>query len=448
MGITWQNYTNGLYRKELFRLEVNQEDDIFIGSQNEGVFRSTNGGESFSQIGLPASRVSNIIFSNDSLIFASTPSGVQKYQRKTQKWTNMGLQHVQQVAFAPNGDLFAATGNYPLFVSNVSAGLFRSTNNGESWSTLAFEDTIVWNVLITNENIIYAITDSEGLMRSYDYGSTWEVIPYYSDYWSRVLEEGTYGEIYFTAFGNDPITLYKISSDGATITPLIDDINTILSNSLSVNDSIVFLADNVDGGRGGIYRSTDSGINWENVASEPRAYCVYAKSNGIVYSGSDLGLYYSTDFGATWSNTSYQLDSLGRIREIEEDQNGKLFFGTSSKGLYSVDIITAIENEENYQIPSEFSLSRNYPNPFNPTTTIKYQFPENSFVTLKVYDVLGKEVATLVNEEKSAGSYEVEFSAIGGSASGGDAHNLSSGIYFYQLRAGNFVRTKKMAFLK
>jgi len=116
MGNTWYSQTNGLYRKQVFRLEVNQEDNIFIGSENEGVFRSTNGGELFSQIGLPTAIVGNIIFSGDNLIFVSSTSGVQKYQRKTNKWTNMGLQHVQQVAFAPNGDLFAATGNLPLFV--------------------------------------------------------------------------------------------------------------------------------------------------------------------------------------------------------------------------------------------------------------------------------------------------------------------------------------------
>jgi len=70
------------------------------------------------------------------------------------------------------------------------------------------------------------------------------------------------------------------------------------------------------------------------------------------------------------------------------------------------------------------------------------------FVQLKVYDILGNEVVTLVNEEKPAGNYEVEFSAIGGSNSGGDSWNLSSGIYFYQLNAGTFVQTKKMILLK
>jgi hypothetical protein len=104
--------------------------------------------------------------------------------------------------------------------------------------------------------------------------------------------------------------------------------------------------------------------------------------------------------------------------------------------------------EDEKQIPLEFALMQNYPNPFNPSTVISYQLPVSSDVTLKVYDVLGNEVATLVDEEKPAGNYEVEFSAKGGSASGGNAYNLASGIYFYKLQAGNFIETKKMLLMK
>jgi len=88
--------------------------------------------------------------------------------------------------------------------------------------------------------------------------------------------------------------------------------------------------------------------------------------------------------------------------------------------------------------PAEFSLSQNYPNPFNPTTAISYQLPENSFVSLKVYDVLGKEVASIVNEQKAAGKYQVEF----------NASNLGSGVYFYTLKANGFTQSKKMMLLK
>jgi hypothetical protein len=88
--------------------------------------------------------------------------------------------------------------------------------------------------------------------------------------------------------------------------------------------------------------------------------------------------------------------------------------------------------------PSEFSLSQNYPNPFNPATTIAYNIPVRSFVTLKVYDVLGNEVSAIVNEQKSAGKYEINF----------DASNLQSGVYFYELRAGSFVESRKMLLIK
>jgi hypothetical protein len=106
------------------------------------------------------------------------------------------------------------------------------------------------------------------------------------------------------------------------------------------------------------------------------------------------------------------------------------------------------EIEAEVKLPIVFSLDQNYPNPFNPSTVIGYQLPVSGNVTLKVYDILGNEVATLVNEEKPAGNYEIEFSAKGESASDGNVYDLPSGIYFYKLQAGNFSATKKMILLK
>ncbi|MCZ2267437.1 MAG: T9SS type A sorting domain-containing protein [Ignavibacteriales bacterium] len=97
---------------------------------------------------------------------------------------------------------------------------------------------------------------------------------------------------------------------------------------------------------------------------------------------------------------------------------------------------TSIDEES--EILQDYKLYNNYPNPFNPTTTIKYQIPEISFVTIKVYDILGREVATLVNEEKTIGTYEIIFSA----------NALASGIYFYRLQSGNTIQIKKMLLLK
>jgi hypothetical protein len=100
-------------------------------------------------------------------------------------------------------------------------------------------------------------------------------------------------------------------------------------------------------------------------------------------------------------------------------------------------------NDAVFVQPDNFVLYQNYPNPFNPTTSIQYTIGSRQFVTLKVYDVLGNEVSVLVNEEKSAGEYEIEFNSY---SAGGN--NIASGIYFYQLQTDNFIQTKKMILIQ
>ncbi|MBK7497587.1 MAG: T9SS type A sorting domain-containing protein [Ignavibacteriales bacterium] len=116
------------------------------------------------------------------------------------------------------------------------------------------------------------------------------------------------------------------------------------------------------------------------------------------------------------------------IRSLSYDS---LAYGSISYSITDID--------ENFNIiPENFSLSQNYPNPFNPSTSIQYAISSTQCVTLKVYDVLGNEVATLVNEYKPAGMYNVQFTM----------NNLASGIYFYRLQAGSFVQTMKMVLIK
>ena len=104
--------------------------------------------------------------------------------------------------------------------------------------------------------------------------------------------------------------------------------------------------------------------------------------------------------------------------------------------VYKQNVVTAVEDDE--IVPLEFRMEQNYPNPFNPSTIIRFSVSEKSNVVLKVYDILGSEVATLVNNDMDIGRYEVEFRA----------DNYSSGIYIYKISAGNFVSTKKMILLR
>ena len=106
---------------------------------------------------------------------------------------------------------------------------------------------------------------------------------------------------------------------------------------------------------------------------------------------------------------------------------------------FAGDLSTAIASHQDHVQPQVFQLLQNYPNPFNPRTTIAYSIPLSGFVELKIYNVLGREIQTLVNDFRQAGSYSFDF----------DASQLSNGVYFYQLKVGNrFSETKKMLYLK
>ncbi len=175
-----------------------------------------------------------------------------------------------------------------------------------------------------------------------------------------------------------------------------------------------------------------------------------------VNGGSTLCMKYSNDKGAGVQYSGYFIDStsIGKVIylsfPLETTADNESFNSVITKAINYFSSVSVNVNDIDEPV-SSFSLSQNYPNPFNPVTKIKYTIPaflpspyqgEGARVRLKVYDILGNEVATLVNKEQPAGEYEVEFSAEGGGS------KLSSGIYFYQLKVGSFIETKKMCLIK
>lgn len=170
-----------------------------------------------------------------------------------------------------------------------------------------------------------------------------------------------------------------------------------------------------------------------------------------------LGSMDATKIGSPWPG--YIEGAVQYLRTVDVDQNlGTYFFPFDpawtkhprvrhhlvmgqNLATYISDKMrwaTDVENSSNASIPSDFELSQNYPNPFNPVTKINYQLPEGNFVTLKIYDILGNEIASLVNEEQSAGNYQTTF----------NGSRFSSGVYFYKIQAGSFVETKKLVLMK
>ena len=158
-------------------------------------------------------------------------------------------------------------------------------------------------------------------------------------------------------------------------------------------------------------------------------------------------------FSGIIPTSGYRLYTFVKDIGLYRDEGGEVLYSAAMlKGFVKDGIVygnlSLVGVDDDNEVPKEFSLSQNYPNPFNPTTNIGFRIAKFGFVSLKVFDVLGREVATLVNEEKQPGVYEVEFSAEGGSAYGGNASDLASGIYFYSIKAGDFSSTRKLILLK
>ena len=161
---------------------------------------------------------------------------------------------------------------------------------------------------------------------------------------------------------------------------------------------------------------------------------LHAQSSEWIWAKSAGGL--SPDYAH-----SINVDGSGNIFVAGEFKNSTITFGSftlTNAGMFLAKLSSITGVEENNIIPNEFYLSQNYPNPFNPTTKINFSVPKSGFVTIKVFDVLGREVATLVNENKPVGNYSIHF----------NANKLTSGIYFYGMESGSFLQTKKLVLMK
>ena len=294
------------------------------------------------------------------------------------------------------------------------------------------------------------IGDEGTVLKSTDDGETWVKLNFPAT--CDLKDIGGNFDYVFVSGG--PYCAYKTTDNGESWIqiPTGENPNAYGPNSFN---TIHIYDDNVGyiGGPWGLMgKTTDGGINWEFFAAPD-----FEEINDLFFispdSGAALGtngiVRFTTDGGVTWfednsvtaflnGETIKRIVPFGRNHGFVIGENGfDIFVAKDSTYLDSLTVVTNVEYEP--EIVQDFQLLQNYPNPFNPSTIIEYSLPQYGFVTLIVYDMLGREIATLVNEEKPIGSYEVEFDAIG----------LTSGIYYYQIKIGNeFAETKKMVLLK
>ncbi len=324
-------------------------------------------------------------------------------------------------------------------------GIIRHTHNGESWGTQTSPVNSDLNaVCFIDENTGWAAGDYGKIIHTTNGGTDWVVQSNpmeskYGNLWGIRFVNETNGY----AVGEFSTILYTTNSGETWLEQNANASQNFLFTSVYfINKTHGWITSN--GGR--IFLTTDGGDNWEQLDIEDlmgvglESVYFTDQNNGWAV-GVKGTVMHSTDGGYTWNrqysgvayNTLVAVCFIDTATGWAVGEGGAIIRTTNGGG-----IIESAPETSKRTFPEDFTLYQNFPNPFNPITRITWQSPVGSWQTLKVYDILGREISILVNEYKPAGKYQVEF----------DASNLPCGVYFYRMQAGNFSATKKLIILK
>jgi hypothetical protein len=316
--------------------------------------------------------------------------------------------------------------------AGVPLGVFFSTNNGLDWYQSGLTNKTVISFAV-KDNIIFAGTSLNGIFKSSNMGNNWTQVSQFQNL--EIKSICVLDNYIFAATGGG---LYRSSNNGNNWVYIGFGGTDI--TSLSSNSNKIFLGTYNYSGYGTVYYSTNFGLNWTATNFNKNVSVLYAINNYIFAGAWDQGLFISTNSGNNWFVRNEGLPG-GNLTFLsvkimnEHIYTGTYYFNKAWRRLNS-EIISVKKISET--VPEVFLLEQNFPNPFNSITNIKFQIIKSGNVSLKVYDILGKEVAVIVYEHFPTGSYEVSFNAEG----------LTSGIYFCRLTAGDFSQIKKMILLK
>jgi photosystem II stability/assembly factor-like uncharacterized protein len=227
--------------------------------------------------------------------------------------------------------------------------------------------------------------------------------------------------------------VFLSTNDGTNWTAVNNGLTGSYVFALALSGSNLFA-----GTDGDVFLSTNNGTSWTRTSTgltSAGVFC-FTISGANLFAGTDDGVFLSTNDGNAW--TAINAGLTNSFVQTFAIHGTSLFVGTEG-GVFSRPLSEMVADVERAEFsPNSFLLEQNFPNPFNPSTTIKYELPRASQVSLSVYDVLGREVSVLVNDRRDAGDYQVKL----------DGSNLASGVYFYRLQAGDFVATKRLVLLR
>ncbi len=463
---SWEQRNNGLTNTEV-NCYAMKDEKIRIGTQS-GIFYTTDKGANW----LKNSGMDFEITDLQDVVATSLYNGIYKAPNiiGNANYEQIGHTNYTSITFDQFNNLYLGTGGY---------GVYKSTDNGYSFSQInsGLTNLIINDLVFDVDHNLFAATN-QGAFKSTDYGTTWQsVLPATAKIYSLITSARGFsletfgggdasfylletnnnwnggtndlsGAVYDIAY-SPQMNKYIAACDGGVFSSATDyiawtkiDYNRCRAITIGKNGEIFI---GLSGGN--IKRSTDNGATWEDAGwISGHINALITDNDGSIYAAHDWGISKSTNNGTNWGDFISGVGVTGAGKEtlcLGLAGGGIMYAGTLGLGLFkSINPVSEV-NSEIENIPTEFSLSQNYPNPFNPSTIIKYSVPkiinnQSSIINLKIYDILGNEIATLVNEQMAPGNYNISF----------DASGLSSGIYFYKLTDGKNYLTKKMILLK
>ncbi|MFH0735226.1 MAG: T9SS type A sorting domain-containing protein [bacterium] len=462
-GQTWNSTNNSIFTGKRVVALCSVGTSLFAATGNYGIYKSTDFGNTW--INVNSTLIScavNGIYARDGVIYAATTgAGVLKSYNLGKTWepynNSFGTVDVNDIETFKN----------KIFVTTNGRGLCYTSDFGENWiqsgyttpfgnvrdlektSSILFssgyfglyclkDTSTTWENISTEKffdfiavnNNLFAIIRDMGFCTSTDSGKTWAAKGFTIEPNNLTKLKAVNGVLFVETYVYPEGTIYRSINNGETWSKV---------NGLSSFNEFALFENKIYAATGyGIGISTNKGSTW-TIDNRIIGNTIFAYGNDL-FVGSTEGKIYRYNKNNSWDLISNDLlptnSSVVKMQVFEDF----LFVGLENSGAYKCslsEILTSVD-ENIEEIPTTFELAQNYPNPFNPSTTILFSLLTKEFVTLKIYDVLGKEIITLVNEELNAGKHSKQWNAEG----------LSSGIYFCNLKAGNNSSIKKMILLK
>jgi len=437
-GSNWVPANGGMGPKDVRALTVTNISTLIAGTHYVAMYRSTDLGQSWNKsvTGFPAGASILSLLESDSSIYAGTRDGVFRTDANGDSWLKMGgtndtTKYSDIWAMCElDGVIYASMQLY------FNTSIYKSTNKGSTWIRCAMSGlptglTFINGLVGSGDNLV--VGTDEGIYYSTDSGASWFPTNIQNIYIPSLASSGNYVYAAIPTGGG----IYRSANNG---------VNWSLSLQSTVDYIEVAAKDNyayAGSFFGGARYSSSYGGSWfvsNGFPSDASIFAIGAVGDGMVIFGTDLSpnwIYVSYDYGSFFAPYSEGLFENASVEAFAINET-YTFAGTDYNGIWRRLRPGVVNVQAQQNVPEEFNLSQNYPNPFNPSTTIEYSIPESGFVKLEVYNSIGEELATLVNEYKEAGNYKINF----------DATDLSSGIYYYRLASNSFTDIKKMILLK